>query len=121
MSAHLFYVGPVIAFQVFLYLESFTNDHSFALLWLLLSDHLDRWLRRIGRAENSSSENNGAIRIFSDVNQQWIKQYGADKGRSSLTLYSMDSDGVIQQLIREMDPSQTVRLVSEITQSAAKV
>lgn len=57
------------------------------------------------------------IRIFSDPKLEWMKTYSADQGRWSLSLYAFDTDGVIQSLHREVDPSQASRLLSEMVQS----
>jgi hypothetical protein len=72
-------------------------------------------------ANDNDIEHALAIRVFSDVKLEWMKQYSTTIGedRWSLTLYTMDDNGIIQNLHREVDPSQCPRLVSEYLSSVS--
>jgi hypothetical protein len=61
--------------------------------------------------------NDTPMRMFSDPKLEWMKMYSADEGRWSVTVYAFGTDGVIQRLHREVDPSQATRLVEEIVHS----
>eukprot|EP00571_Detonula_confervacea_P000289 CAMPEP_0172330032 /NCGR_PEP_ID=MMETSP1058-20130122/61190_1 /TAXON_ID=83371 /ORGANISM="Detonula confervacea, Strain CCMP 353" /LENGTH=362 /DNA_ID=CAMNT_0013047231 /DNA_START=1933 /DNA_END=3021 /DNA_ORIENTATION=- len=56
-----------------------------------------------------------SIRIFSDVNWEWMRRYSAvvSDGRWSLSIIVIDTDGVIREVIRDVEPSNASQLVAK--------
>jgi hypothetical protein len=59
------------------------------------------------------------IRIFSDENLDWMKTYSAvvDDDRWSMSVFVFCTSGIIQKLVRQVDPSKVSQLVADIVHS----
>jgi hypothetical protein len=59
------------------------------------------------------------IRIFSDEKLDWMRTYSAvvDDDRWSMSVLVFCTSGIIQKLVRKVDPSKASQLVSDIVQS----
>lgn len=56
-----------------------------------------------------------SIRIFSDRNWEWMRRYSAvvNDGRWSLSIIVIDTNGVICEVIRDVEPSSASQLVAQ--------
>ena len=69
------------------------------------------WLNR--------SEVDTPIRIFSDRNWEWMRRYSAvvSDGRWAMSLFIIDSSGVLRKVLRNVDPSKASQLVTDAVKS----
>jgi hypothetical protein len=75
-------------------------------------NHRISWMRRASVVETP-------IRVFSDENLDWMRTYSAvvDEDRWSMSVLVFCTSGIIQKLVRQVDPSKASQLVSDIVQS----
>lgn len=72
------------------------------------------WIRR--------AEIDTPMRIFSDRNWAWMQRYSAvgSDGRWSMSITVIDNSGVIQNVVRDVDPSKASQLVTTAVEAIKK-
>lgn len=62
------------------------------------------------------------IQILSDPSLEWMRQYSAmvDDERWSMSLFAIDTDAIIQLLVRNVDPAKAAQSIMGTVQSMQK-
>jgi hypothetical protein len=77
--------------------------------------HFFRWMKRVGM-DNTTTH----IQMFSDTPQlEWMKRYSAvaNDEQWSMSILVFCTNGIIQKVLRKVDPTQASELVMDLVQS----